>query len=406
MRKGIGALAGLIGWLALGTAPAAAEPAVGVIAGTNVLISFDTATPGTLASSTPITGLGPTERVRGIDYRWIPNDPATPAGLFALTVQDAGANDDLRLYTIDPATGAATGIPQSQIPITVPDGGAAYGFDFNPASDRIRVVNTGGDNLRINPFTGTRADFPQNDADLNPVGAAAPAVAYDRVHIPPGVPTNTTAYAIEPGFATLTTLGGINQSPSASGGAIIPVGPLGFTPAGSVEEVNLDIAPTGTAFLTANVAGTSALHTVNLTTGAATAVGPLAAPLAGFAVVPATTPPAADRAAPTITGQSVKPKKFRVGDGTKFKFTLSEAANILVAIERRKKAGRYKAAGSLSASGASGANSIKFSGKVGGKRLKPGRYRISITATDAAGNASQPAQAKFKVLEKKKDRKD
>ena len=54
-------------------------------------------------------------------------------------------------------------------------------------------------------------------------------------------------------------------------------------------------------------------------------------------------------------------------------------------------------AGTLSLRGKAGANSFKFSGKLGGKRLKPGGYRARITAADAVGNKSGPIVVKFTV---------
>ena len=41
---------------------------------------------------------------------------------------------------------------------------------------------------------------------------------------------------------------------------------------------------------------------------------------------------------------------------------------------------------------------MKFSGRIGRKALKPGRYRALITATDGAGNKSKTKQLKFRVV--------
>ena len=37
-----------------------------------------------------------------------------------------------------------------------------------------------------------------------------------------------------------------------------------------------------------------------------------------------------------------------------------------------------------------GGNVKKFSGRIGRRALKPGRYRVMMTATDVAGNESAP----------------
>ena len=36
--------------------------------------------------------------------------------------------------------------------------GSAFGVDFNPAADRVRVVSNLGQNLRLHPDTGAQVD--------------------------------------------------------------------------------------------------------------------------------------------------------------------------------------------------------------------------------------------------------
>ena len=45
-----------------------------------------------------------------------------------------------------------------------------------------------------------------------------------------------------------------------------------------------------------------------------------------------------------------------------------------------------------------GRNRVAFSGKVGRKRLKPGRHRATLRAVDAAGNRSAPRRIRFRVV--------
>src|SRR6185369_3199082 len=101
---------------------AAAEPVIAVT-GTNKLISFDTATPGTVSAPVQITGMqgGATEVIQGIDVR-----PRT-GGLYALGVVP-GATDTLRLYLLNPDTGAATQVGSTVTGIA----GTFYAMDFNP----------------------------------------------------------------------------------------------------------------------------------------------------------------------------------------------------------------------------------------------------------------------------------
>ena len=45
-----------------------------------------------------------------------------------------------------------------------------------------------------------------------------------------------------------------------------------------------------------------------------------------------------------------------------------------------------------------GRNRKRFSGRIAGRRLSPGRYRAALVATDAAGNASKPKRVAFRVV--------
>ena len=143
--------------LAAAVPPAAsAEPAAG-ITGIADLALFDTANPAGLTSR-PITGLQTgIETVVGLDTR-----PAT-GQLFLITVPTGVlANALIRSYTLDPVTATATFV--GSIPSTVP--GAAdspTGADFNPVVDRLRVVNAGNENFRINPNNGSLSG---DDANL------------------------------------------------------------------------------------------------------------------------------------------------------------------------------------------------------------------------------------------------
>jgi hypothetical protein len=59
--------------------------------------------------------------------------------------------------------------------------------------------------------------------------------------------------------------------------------------------------------------------------------------------------------------------------------------------------------GGLEQSGVLGANSLRFSGRLGGKRLKAGHYRIVAAASGFAGNSNR-ATRYFRVKATKKKR--
>jgi hypothetical protein len=121
-------------------------------------------------------------------------------------------------------------------------------------------------------------------------------------------------------------------------------------------------------------------------------------------------PPAADTQAPLISGFRAMPSRFAIARkatplaagtprGTRFRYTLSEPAKVTLKIQR-KVAGshtRYRRIGTLTRSGAKGANSTRFSGRLRKRALRPGRYRVRITATDTAGNRSAARTARIRV---------
>ena len=93
-------------------------------------------------------------------------------------------------------------------------------MDFNHTVDRIRVVNDGDENARLNPNNGARADA--TDTDLSPGGFDVAGAAYDRVDT--DAATGTTLYGFAANTSELVTIGGINSTPSPNLGAVNVVG--------------------------------------------------------------------------------------------------------------------------------------------------------------------------------------
>lgn len=125
-------------------------------------------------------------------------------------------------------------------------------------------------------------------------------------------------------------------------------------------------------------------------------------------------PPVPDTTAALISGAVADPKKFTVdkqGDaetevplvakGTTFRYTLCESAQVKFSMLRRvtrKGKNKLKPVGAFVAQGQAGQNAKPFSGVIGNKKLKPGKYIASLTSTDAAGNVSPAATVNFKVV--------
>jgi hypothetical protein len=247
----------------------------------NALVTFDSNAPGTILSTAGVTGLQSGETLLGIDRR-----PATGA-LY-------GLGSTSRLYLINPTTAVATQVGSAGA-FTL--SGTSFGFDFNPAVDRIRVTSNTGQNLRLNPNDGTltATDTALAFAAGDPNAAATPrAVGSAYTNNFPGA-TTTTLYDIDSSLNILVTQGSIGGTPvSPNSGQLFSVGPLGFD---TSDLVGFDISgPTGIAYasLTAPAGNFSQLFTINLNTGAATLVGTVGGgvPLAGLAASPAAGPAA------------------------------------------------------------------------------------------------------------------
>jgi Right handed beta helix region len=131
---------------------------------------------------------------------------------------------------------------------------------------------------------------------------------------------------------------------------------------------------------------------------------------------------------PTITGFSFSPSRFaaaragaksgpHVRRGTSIRYHLSVPARARIAIARalsgRSSGGRcvrptrslrkhractrYIFGGALTRTGKAGRNTLAFSGTLRGRRLKRGRYRATIVATDREHRRSRPRTATFTV---------
>jgi hypothetical protein len=399
--------------------------ALGVGGNGNTLFSFSGDKPSAV-TSTPVVGVGVSTLV-GIDYR-----PAT-GELIGLGVN----GDVVSLFAIQPGTGVAAqiGAPATVSSIT---GATSFGIAFNPAVDRLRVVDNlpsevglNVNNFRLNPTNGSLAGL---DTDLIfaglPGGATeAPevAVAYDRDFV--GT-TATTLYGIVSGGDRLVTQGGPNGSPSPNTGQLFNVGTLGVD---TSNNAGLDIDPaTGEAYAALEVGGSSGLYRIDLTTGAAASIGPIGDGSVDFGALTIgpqlPTPPTPSTPDPKLEKLSLKPAAFRAAGAAKAKatgsakkpavgttvaFTISAAATVAFTVERKtlgRKVGKKclkKTAGNagrkpcviwkalkagFSHSGVAGPNSLRFNGKLGGKALAPGGYKL------AAGLGATTLRQPFRIV--------
>lgn len=213
----------------------------------NNLVTFNSTNPGVFTSSRSITG--------------------TPATFLALDFRDSnnllyGLGDDLRLYTINTATAAASAVG-GPLALT----GSNFGFDFNTVVDAIRIVSNNDSNYVINANNGTISTVATPVAygagDVN-FGANAVVTGNAYLH------GSTTQYAID-------TNGGFLVRQANNAGTLTTVGSLGVAVG---PRTSFDIGFDGMGY----VQNSNRFYSVDLTTGAATLIGNTRRSLYGIAV--------------------------------------------------------------------------------------------------------------------------
>ncbi len=257
-----------------------------VTAGHELLV-FDASQPQRVLERRPVTGLAAGDRLVGIDFR------VAKGVLYALSL--AG-----RLYTLDIASGVLS--PVGSAPAALPLAGAAFGVDFNPAADRIRVVSSSGLNLRLHPDTGAVVDGDPAQPGVQPdpalhyaggdvhAGRSPDVVAAGYTYHPEDSKI-TTNYAIDRALGALVMQGsreGATPVVSPNTGQLRTVGALGLGP---LTDASFDISDVGNvALLAARTAADARtrLYRVDLATGRAVPLGVVGsgAALAGMAIEP------------------------------------------------------------------------------------------------------------------------
>lgn len=223
----------------------------------NGLVKYNANNSAAVIGTTAVTGLQAGENLLAIDFR-----PATG--------QLYGLGSTSRLYIINHMTGAATAVGAA--PFTPAISGSLTGFDFNPTVDRIRLVTSTGQNLRLHPETGAVAS---TDGALNPGTPNIGAAAY----------TNSMAGASTTElFVTDFTTGMLYRQNPPNDGTLAAVGSLDIDAIGSGDG-GFDIAADGnTALANFKKGSMDHLYQINLSTGKATDLGMLNTPIIGLAI--------------------------------------------------------------------------------------------------------------------------
>jgi hypothetical protein len=245
-RTAAAAAACLAGALA---APAAASAAEAFYATTtdNLLVSFQSDSPGAVRDAVELRGLQPGERIVGLDVR--------PQLDILIALANSG-----RVYQVNTTTGAMRPL-FGGTPRVPPLNGTRFGVDVNPAADALRIVSDTEQNLRVRFSDGTTfADGPLAYAPGDPGAGTNPEVA-------------DVAYTNSIPDAPETTLLGIDNARDAlvrieppNAGRLTTIGPLGVPVQG---VVGFDVGSGNVAFALLDRGDGPELFRIDLATGRA-----------------------------------------------------------------------------------------------------------------------------------------
>lgn len=249
----------------------------------NMLTAFPATFPAGFETPTAITGVTGGDVLVSIDRR--------PQNGFLYGLGYNATAGTVQLYNISSATAVAMPLGPSgsfvaadgTTPVRVGmDATTTFGIDFNPTVDRVRVVNSAGQNFRMNPNNGAFADGD----------ATAPGVNMDGGINGPTVSVQETAYTNSAPSVTVTTQYTVDQTidavciqnpPNAGTQTLcmplsVPVETVqGFDipPSVTVTTSNSAATGSGTAVVRASGRTQDELVSINLATGGVTTSGPI-----------------------------------------------------------------------------------------------------------------------------------
>lgn len=238
-------------------------------AGVN-LVSFSSATPGTLTTIGAFSGINAGHSLRSIDFR--------PSNNLLYAVSTNGTTEG-QLYTVNLSTAALTAVGS---PFTMTGNTAtSVDIDFNPVTDVLHIVTRGtvGNNHRVNPNTGalistdTALAYAPGDANVG----ATPSISGIAFSNNTVGAASTTLFGWDYNNDALVTIGSTGGAPNPPSSGLMnsvntPTGFLTFN-----AGIGMDVSgATNTLYVTHDdpATGTSmSLFTRDMTTGAETLIG-------------------------------------------------------------------------------------------------------------------------------------
>jgi streptogramin lyase len=269
-----------------------------------------------------------------------------------------------------------------------PDGALWFTDEAN-TTEAIGRITTSGEiteySSGLNPGSTVYGIAPGPDGNVWFTDNGSPP-AIGRITTPPAVETGT-ATVLGSGAATIRgTVNGHSQPTTAR----VQHGP---TPALGAAGPPTDVGSgSANVAVTTRLSGLRPKTTYQYRLEATNPTGTTAGADGTFTTLPL----------PVVRGVKVRPKTWRRGSklaqaskrgrrfpvGTRITFSLNRAARIRLKFLVRKKTARrgrprLRPAGSISLPGHAGRNKVRFQGRLSKKkRLRPGRYRLEVTATD------------------------
>jgi len=222
------------------------------LTGTNELVAFNSNNPKMFTSKTAVAGIVAGEKLLSIDFR-----PAT-GELYALS-------NASKLYIINTSNASARVVSSTAFSPAI--SGPIASIDFNPTVDRIRLVSSTGQNLRLHPETGALAA-----SDTNISGSGSPSITGVAYTNSKAGASSTVLYDID------VTSGKLFKQDPPNNGTLVEVGSLGTTFTGQAAfDIKYD---NSVALLALN----NNLHLLDLNNGKTTNIGVLQQPIIDLAI--------------------------------------------------------------------------------------------------------------------------
>jgi hypothetical protein len=259
---------GALGVPAAASASGSSPDAVGLAGAGTSLVRFDTDRPEKAKRIAAVRGLSGDTALVGIDRR----------------VQNGklyGVGNQGGIYTLSSRTARATKVGQLSVALA----GTAFGVDFNPAANALRIISNTGQNLR-QPFGTTDGPTVPTvvDGTLNYLAVPAAGVsgaAYTNNDL--NADTATSLFDLD------TALDQVALQSPANSGSLAATGKLGVdagTDAGFdiYSDLRRGTTVSVAGYATLSVGGRTGLYAVNLLTGDVALEGHFASAVTDLAV--------------------------------------------------------------------------------------------------------------------------